>query len=113
MMKMNKGILAILFCVLFLVIVSGCSYEGPYTFRQDPSNISKVEILTIEDETDIKTVTMQDGKLTRKADQADLARLQELKAIFDNNALQEHLAGLKKKEQKTLILLGKYAGIQP
>lgn len=54
-MKANKGILVILFCVQLLVIVTGCSYEGPYTFRQDRSNIEKVEICEYNSATKTRT----------------------------------------------------------
>lgn len=42
-MVTEKCIWAVFFCAILLVI-AGCSYEGPYTFRQDLSNVGKVEI---------------------------------------------------------------------
>lgn len=65
-MKASKYFMSVLLCVVLLVAAS-CSYEGPYSFRQEVNNICKVEILTIDDETDTKTVVVQlsdeDGQL--------------------------------------------------
>lgn len=65
-MKASKFFMPVLLCVVLFAAAS-CSYKGPYTFRQEVSNIRKVEILTIDDETDTKTVIVQlsdeDGQL--------------------------------------------------
>lgn len=62
-----KHIVSLILCAILLVAVAGCSYEGSYAFRQEVSNICKVEILTIDDETDTKNVIVElsdeDGQL--------------------------------------------------
>ena len=57
-MWISKRIFAGFLCVVLLV-VSGCSYEGPYPFRQDSSNIERVEIYEIDDQAGTKTSIVQ------------------------------------------------------
>lgn len=65
-MVMKKCILVVFFCVTLLVFVS-CSYAGPYSFRQEASNIERVEIYEIDDQAGTKTSIVQlsaeDGQL--------------------------------------------------
>lgn len=56
-MKRNKRILCIFLCVILLLAVEGCFYEGPYPFRQDAHNIEKVEIY--ENDYQTKTLIVQ------------------------------------------------------
>jgi hypothetical protein len=45
--------------MILLFAVEGCSYEGTYPFRQDSSNIEKVEIYEIDYEIDNKKLIVQ------------------------------------------------------
>ena len=58
-MKVGKRILCICFCMILLFAVEGCSYEGPYPFRQDADKIEKVEICEYDYTTGTRTLIMQ------------------------------------------------------
>lgn len=58
-MNGNKRILCIFLCVILLLAVEGCFYEGPYPFRQDADNIEKVEIYENDYQTKTRTLIVQ------------------------------------------------------
>jgi hypothetical protein len=58
-MRERTRILCILLCIALLFTVQGCSYEGPYSFRQDTSQVEKVEICEYDYTTGTRTLIMQ------------------------------------------------------
>lgn len=48
-MKLGRVLGSILVLTILLATISGCElYEGPYTFRQDQSNIEKIEVCSYD-----------------------------------------------------------------
>lgn len=48
-MRLRRILGSILILISFLLTISGCElYKGPYTFRQDKSNVEKIEVCSYE-----------------------------------------------------------------
>ena len=58
-MNGNNRLLCIFLCVILLLVVEGCFYEGPYPFRQDVDNIEKVEIYENDYQAKTRTLIVQ------------------------------------------------------
>lgn len=58
-MSSSKRILCIFLCMMLLLAVVGCSYEGPYPFRQDASGIEKVEICEYDSKTNTRKLIIE------------------------------------------------------
>lgn len=79
-MKAIKRILYICFCMILLLAAEGCSYEGTYPFRQDSSNIEKVQIYELDYKTDTEKLIVQLAESEGQKLVAELATMKCKKA---------------------------------